>query len=45
MMILLGSVGGRGPRRIIPKFLAHSESGLKPSPEPVLTGFRYEAGI
>ncbi len=27
------------------KFLAHSESGLKPTPEPVLTGFRYEAGI
>jgi hypothetical protein len=27
------------------KRMAHSESGLKPTLEPVLTGFRYEAGI
>ncbi|MDB9493012.1 hypothetical protein PN441_09855 [Spirulina major CS-329] len=25
--------------------MAHRESGLQPTPEPVLTGFRSEAGI
>jgi hypothetical protein len=33
------------PIRQALKRMAHSESGLKPTLEPVLTGFRYEAGI